>query len=280
MQLLQKENWLRYLVTPFPRHLRHMGYVRELKALGQRQRRCDMAWKPHLQKTRALIVEAAEKCQDRRAALIVGSGLLFDIPLEQLCRLFDEVVLVDIIHLWPVRKHLQRYDNLRLVQCDVTGIVEQTYHSARKRQLPRLSPAPPGGFQQQGFDLVVSVNIASQLAVLPNGYVSRRVPEFTRERMVGFSRCLMQNHLDWLSSFPNRVCLIADLERLYHNDHRIYSREESLWGLSLPAGYREWCWNLAPRPEMSFRYDVSHRVAGFPDFPKQQWQAQSGLRGC
>ena len=89
-------SWIDYLASPVPRHLRNMGYVREMKALRARRNRCRAAWRPHLERTRALVLEAAAQCERRRNALIVGSGLLYDVPLTELSRQFDSVVLVDM----------------------------------------------------------------------------------------------------------------------------------------------------------------------------------------
>ena len=41
--------------------------------------------------------------------------------------------------------------------------------------------------------------------------------------------------------------------------------------VDLPEGRQEWFWDLAPRPEMDFKYDIRHRVAGYAEFPKQAW---------
>ena len=262
---------IKYLATPFPRHLRVMGYARELRHLGCRRKRCEAAWRPHLERTRSLILEAADRCDDTGKALIVGSGLLFDIPVAELSRRFREVVLVDILHLWTVRKEANRYPNVRLQQVDVTGVVKEVHATARGGRALEMSECKPNFFLDDGFDLVVSANILSQLPVLPNGYASRWINKSVPGQMKAFSRRLVINHLDWLASFAGNVCLIADLDRLYCNGETVVSREGSLWGIDLPEGGREWLWDLAPRPEMEPKFDVRHRVAGYAEFPKQTW---------
>ena len=85
--------WIKHLATPFPRHLRDMGYVEESRNLAARQDRCRAAWQAHLECTRSLILEAADRCRRFDKALIVGSGLLFDIPTAELSQRFRDVVL-------------------------------------------------------------------------------------------------------------------------------------------------------------------------------------------
>ena len=263
--------WLDYLAIPVPRHIRQMGYVRELRALRARHDRCRSDWHSHLEHTRAVILDAAAQCEQRRSALIVGSGLLFDIPLDELARQFESVVLVDIVHAWSVHRQAARFSNVRLLPLDVTGVVERCHALARRRSPARLPQHPVDCLAGECFDLVASVNVLSQLPVVPNGYLSRRIRTLTEAETREFSRALVTNHLDWLCSFPGVACLVTDLERLCYGDRGLVSREESLWGVALPEGGRDWLWDLAPRPEMYFHLDVRHRVGGYASFPKRAW---------
>ena len=268
--------WIDYLANPAPRHVRQMGYVRELRALRARRRRCRADWQPHLEHTRAVLLESAAQCERRRSALVVGSGLLFDVPLEALARQFERVVLVDIAHLWSVHRRADRLPNVELIPLDVTGVVERCHAMAHERSEAPLPQRPVDCFAGEHFDLVVSLNVLSQLPVVPNGYLSRRIRSLTGAQIEAFSRALVLNHLDWLCSFQGIACLVTDLERLHVDDCRTVSREGSLWGIQLPDGGRTWLWDLAPRPEMYTDVDVRHRVVGYANFPKHAWLATRG----
>ena len=268
--------WFDYVSTPVPRHLRQMGYARELRALRARRNRCRSAWHSHLEHTRAVILEAAALCEQRRNALIVGSGLLFDVPLEELSRQFEHVVLVDIVHAWSVHRQAARFSNVRLLPLDVTGVVERCHALARRRAPAPLPQCPVECFAGERFDLVASVNVLSQLPVVPNGYLSRRIRALSEADTREFSRALVVNHLDWLCSFPGIACLVTDLERLCYGECGLASREGSLWDVTLPNGGRDWLWDLAPKPEMYFHLDVRHRVGGYASFPKQAWSTARG----
>ena len=223
-----------------------------------------------------MILEAAARCERRRNALVVGSGLLFDVPLEALSRQFGSVVLVDIVHAWSVHREACRFSNVQLVPLDVTGVVERCHALARLKAPAPLPQHPVECFVGEHFDLVASVNVLSQLPVVPNGYMSRRIRTLTKAETREFSRALVTNHLDWLCSFPGVACLVTDLERLCYGDRGLVSREESLWGVALPEDGRDWLWDLAPRPEMYFHLDVRHRVGGYASFPKRAWLEARG----
>ncbi len=76
--------WFRHLTTPCPRPLRDMGYLKELIAMDARHRRCREAWVSHLEACKNVILDAAldvTRGVPRRKAVVLGSGLLLDIPI-------------------------------------------------------------------------------------------------------------------------------------------------------------------------------------------------------
>ena len=268
---------IRYLATPVPRYLRDMGYVRGLKRLDARGRRCQSAWEPHLARSRSLMLEAADRCARNGKVLVLGSGPLFDVPVEELSERFREVVLADLLHLWRVRSAVRRYPNVRLECIDVTGVLKEAHALAGIKRALEGTERKPEFFLEDGFDLIISANILSQLPLAPVRYASRRRNRAEPWRVREFSRRLMVDHLDWLASFAGHVCLISDLERLYCDGEDVVSRKGSLWGVALPEGGQEWMWELGPKPEIDPRHDVRHRVMGYAEFPKQVWLEREGM---
>lgn len=63
-------------------------------AKAQRQHRD--GWRAHAQRNRAFIEEAASGCARRELAVVLGAGQAFDLPLPELARAFERLVLVDI----------------------------------------------------------------------------------------------------------------------------------------------------------------------------------------
>ena len=268
----------KYLAMPVPRYLRDMGYVRGLKRLDARGRRCEAAWEPHVAHSQSLILEAADRCGQSGKALVLGSGPLFDVPVEELSERFREVVLVDLLHLWRARSEVRRYPNVRLECMDVTGVLKEAHALARIGQALEGAQRTPDFFLEDGFDLIVSANILSQLPLAPVRYASRKRNRAEPWRVRAFSRRLAIDHLNWLASFTGHVCLISDLERLFCDGEDIVSRGESLWGVALPEGGQEWMWELGPKPEIDPRHDVRHRVVGYAEFPKGVWLGRDGPR--
>ena len=60
------------------------------------QRENREGWWAHGQKNRAFIEQAAAGCPTRKLAVAFGAGRAFDLPLVEMARAFDRLVLVDI----------------------------------------------------------------------------------------------------------------------------------------------------------------------------------------
>lgn len=253
----------KYLSTPCPRPVRDMGYLKEMIGLAARQQRCRDAWQPHLEASRDLIIEAARLCRQKNRVVVLGSGLLFDIPLQDLSNLFDEVILVDILHMPGVRKAVAEFENVELRQHDIANVVEPMYRQVR--ELTPL-PLPDADLPLEGADLVISANVVSQLPVIPAEFAGR-AGKHSAVGLAVLSRTLIERHLAALVEFPGTVCLITEVEHQTLAGEDIVARRDPLMGVPVPTqlatSRRFWDWNFAPRPERFKNQDVQYRVEGF-----------------
>jgi hypothetical protein len=257
---------LEYLTTDCPPYARRLGYLKEAIAIKARYRRHCEAWGPHLARSRAVVNAAMQACPRRRTVLVIGSGLLLDIPLGALAAGFERVLLVDVVHLRAARRIAARHANVSLATADVTGLADGL--AARLRDGWRGAPVPaPTLFHDDGgIDLVVSANVLAQLPVMPAAALRRAGAD---DIAVGaFCAAVVRAHLAYLAGFAGRVCLISETEReTYTPDGDTWRTDDALYGLSLPEGGARWSWELAPVGEVSRRYGIRNHVAGFDVFP-------------
>ncbi|MDP1634779.1 MAG: hypothetical protein Q8L69_08860, partial [Gallionellaceae bacterium] len=150
--------WLTYIAADCTPPARKLGYLRESIAIRSRYRRCKTAWQPHLENSRAALLASLQACDNFRTALVFGSGLLLDIPLGELARRFENVYLVDVVHLPEVRRAVRRHANVRCIDLDVTGLIDHMNELTPER----LDLPPPERFlDEPGIDWVASVNLLS-----------------------------------------------------------------------------------------------------------------------
>lgn len=175
---------------------------------------------------------------------MIGSGLLLDVPLQELSTLFNDVVLMDVICLPEVRRRIRGYRNVTFREHDATNIAKLLYDAGKQGLpvLPDASPALPGD-----TGLLVSLNILSQLWVIPRAYVVRRRPAPPEDQVDDWCRRIVESHFASLRSMTGDVCLIADHEYVTR-DHagRIVSRASTIYDLPLPEPDDSWTWNIVP----------------------------------
>jgi hypothetical protein len=256
-----------YLTTRCPRPARRLGYLKEAVAIHARRRRLGPAWDDHLDRSRAVITEAIGRCARRRTALVIGSGLLLDIPLAALAEGFDRVLLADLVHLRAARRAAAHYGNVTLVTADVTGFVDDLEIRVAAGWRGDPVPVPDAFLDVEDLDLVVSANIMAQLAIFPAAALQRRAG-LDGDALDAFCRDVVQRHLDYLGRFDATICLITECRREAFDKHggRL-TEQDALFGVALPDGGAEWSWTLAPLGEVNRDYGIRNRVVGYSEFP-------------
>lgn len=259
--------WFKHLTTPCPPHLKAMGYLKELIAMEARHKRCFDAWASHLRECRTLIGKASEGIKHKKVT-VLGSGLLLDIPLEDLAETFEEVQLVDILHMPAVQKQAQAFANVTLISTDLSGIAEATLDHVEEG---RTGPLPAASIDAELFansDLVVSANLLTQLPLIPLGLLQGRAPSYSDDEVKAFARAIIDSHLELLASLPGRVCLLTETERVIYGGSegdQMIEEIDPLFGAAIPASGRKWTWTIAPRPEINRHIDLRFRMTGIAD---------------
>ncbi|HEX9703415.1 MAG TPA: hypothetical protein VGA19_11235 [Rhodospirillales bacterium] len=256
--------WFKHLATACPPHLKAMGYLRELIAIEARHRRCRRAWAPHLAHCRRLILKAAEGIGHKRVT-VLGSGLLLDVPVDELAALFDEVVLVDVFHMPAVEKRLRGRANVRLLAQDMSGLIEATYRHVNEGRGGPLPPPQADAGPLASSDLVVSANVLTQLPLMPVAWVREKGRGYDEPATKAFARRIVEHHLDLLAALPGRVCLLTETKRMVVDGPDVLHDIDPLFGAAFPYRGRQWTWDIAPRPELSRRYDLRFRMTGISD---------------
>lgn len=262
---------LAWALTPCPRAVRAMGYLTEAVGIAARHRRCRSAWAPHLERSRAVVERAAELCPGDGRAVVLGAGLFLDVPLAALRRRFRRVDLVDIVFLpWPRIVAAVR-PGLRLVPHDVTGAaeaVERAVEDARSRRAALRLPPPGADLEPaRGADLVVSLNLVSQLSAIPRTFVERRLGTKRDEAVFDrFARGLVEAHLDALRALAadgSHVAVVTDLtETLTDPGRPSPSTVSATEGVTIPWAGETWTWPVAPPGEIGGGRALTNTVLG------------------
>lgn len=256
---------LNRFLTRCPLHLREMGFVRELWGIRGRYLQFREQWDDHCRRARAVVLDAAGRCRRRRTAVVLGSGWLHDVPVAELASNFDKVILVDLMHPFSVRWFLGRYRNVEAREADVSTVLEETWQAVERREAVLPVSRPDLFVGEEGVDLVVSLNILSQLPCMPSWYLKKH-GGFGEGQVRAFERQIVEAHIDYLGRLPGVVCLIGDVEIITRTPTRAeVARRSTLYGASLPWRGEEWEWALVPRSAREPYHGQYLRVVAVPD---------------
>lgn len=249
---------------------RQLGYAKAAVSLWSRRRRWTREWAEHETNTRDFALKTVAGCRHRDTVWLLGGGTLSDLPLAELSGLFRRVVVFDIAWLPQARHLARRWPNVELQLADVTGVVRPLSEWRLGMPLPippedamaELDPVPP--------DCLLSLNLLSQLPLLPMDYVQRQ--GMTLQSAESFGRAILQAHLRGLASFACPVGLIADARRIWRSRAgEVVLSESAVLGVKLPAPEKSWPWPVAPRGEidnetgLEITVEASRLNAGQPD---------------
>ena len=257
-------------ITPATSPIRRMGLVGASIGLWSRAGRRWKEWAPHEERCHAVVRRAMESLPRYRTVLVLGSGLVRDVPLSDLLARFERVVLVDAVHLPAVRLRMAFKKRVQLVTCDLSGMAEWLAGTAGSRRDP-LSPFR----DDETIDLVISANLLSQM---PIG-VERALERDARRAAIlpaDLPARTVQAHLDDLDAFRCRVCLLTDVEMLERDrTGAVTDRLDLLHGIALPEPDERWFWTVAPFGEEERNLEYVHTVHGYAN-----WRAATAsLRG-
>ncbi|MDH3326156.1 MAG: hypothetical protein OEM38_05495 [Gammaproteobacteria bacterium] len=254
----------KYVTNPASQSAKKLGQLREIIGMEARYKRSRKQWDSHLQNTKSLIEEASLKILNPDEVIILGSGLLLDIPIDFLSRHFNRVILVDVVHLKQVKKHTKKYDNIEFVEHDVTGLSSQLVGPYQKQLKLQARASIPN--INDKTSLVVSANLLSQLHLIPVEYAKKELGLNSTEQEL-LATEITSCHIKLLENLSSQVCLISDYQRFYKDkNNNILDIENVLFDSELPKPYKTWRWEIAPIGEISNQYSMSSKVYAYPDF--------------
>ncbi|MEJ2019846.1 MAG: hypothetical protein P8X51_16680, partial [Maritimibacter sp.] len=203
--------------------------------LRSRERRCHRARRPHEEACRVFVREHVEEMEQRRAVAVLGSGLMRDVPLNTLSKMFDKVYLYDLVHLPAIRWHalLRGWRNVEFVEVDLSDEVNLEF----LKKMPEL-------------DLVSSATLLSQMTV-----------ELLDDDMTVEAADLARAHMANLFMAPWSGCLLTDIS--YEEKNRageVVRSGDLLAGVEPPEAEHHWHWTVVPFGEVDKEHETIHNV--------------------
>jgi hypothetical protein len=253
------------------------GHLTEQVGIWARHRRRGRAWAGHLARAKGLCLAAADALApgSRRTALVLGAGLLLDVPLTELSLRFRRVVLADMSFLPSACAKARALGNVECRAADLSGCMDRLATCAA-RTPPQPAPTPDLALGLPDLDFVYSANLLSQIPLFAMSALRRHAPQLSEDALERFAGSLVTAHVNALRALP-AACLVTDsMERgkklgkgrgaaEYEADLLFGAGEILLSAAALAPGCERWTWDMAPDGEAEPGLDVEREVIGVPN---------------
>lgn len=196
----------------YRRILHRMGYYSYQQGLIYRQLNQQNEWESHLRRCRRFILKSLDVVRPSRVT-VLGSGWLMELPLAEMAERIEKIILVDIVHPPEVIRQSAGLKNVELSEQDVSGgLIGEVWNKTGKRTffnrlpsletilVPEYEPAEDPG-------LVISVNILTQLEVLPERLIKKKT-KARDDDLFRFRKEIQEKHIGFLKKHAS--VLISD----------------------------------------------------------------------
>jgi hypothetical protein len=250
--------WFEYLKTKSTKTAKDWGYVYQNISLKFRSRRCAKAWLSHNENSKQFVRNQITKFQPR-TVMVIGSGLLLEVPIETLLEQTDKIYLVDLVHAREIRKLAKKNPKIELIEKDISSLLGFLKKGMGPFQLKNIPWKQLPEWDLPKVDLVISANLLSQIPLIISENIS-----MTPETYEKFARHVRDQHIERLFGQAERVILFADFETRYidRDGHRIKTESYEVNLKSLKFD-REWTWEIAPYGETSKDYRIEMLVKAY-----------------
>ena len=224
-----------------------MGYYDYQQRLIFRHLHQEDGWNSHLEKCRSFILNAVDIIKPMKVT-ILGSGWLLEVPIAELIEKTEKISLIDIIHPPEVITQTAGMKNVEIIESDISGgLIEEVWNKTGKNFL-LIKPKSLNGIEipeYHFFDdpgLIISLNILTQIEVLPERFLKKRTGASENE-LLGFRKEVQQKHISSIRRY--RAVIISDTaEIITEKNGTVTEKKTLLTELPGGSGSESWTWDF------------------------------------
>jgi len=213
------------------KYFKKIGFYKDQNGIIKRYLREKENWNLHLQKTKNFILESA-KTKQKSKAVVFGSGWLLDVPIDELAKMFEQVILIDIFHPKEILNKISEFKNIKTLELDITGYSKPICLLKNHFDILSLEPDFEAFkiIENLKADFYISVNILNQLDILLVDYISTNWA-ISQADILDFRIKIQKEHLNLLPL--QKTCLITDYEEENYINNKIV-KTKKLVHIDLP----------------------------------------------
>jgi len=230
-----------YMSTPAAAWAKDIGFLSEAISIESRWNAHADAYRSHQRNCHEAILNAAENVAHKNRVILLGAGIIYDVPLADLIGIFNEVVLVDCVFTKTTRRLVDEYPTVRILEYDLSGVCKRLDKKITDDPLPIPESLLPGEVYEA--DLVVSLNLLSQLPLLPEKFARKHK---LRGDVSAWGEEIEMAHLNAIRNLDVEVLMISDYAYLSFTTGNNTVEEPTLYNISGDPD-SQWLWEIHPK---------------------------------
>lgn len=253
--------WFEYIKTRGTKTAKDWGYIYQNVSLKFRSRRCAKAWATHNQNCQQLVRDHLNKLQPK-TVMVIGSGLLLEVPIQDLLDKTEKIYLVDLVHAPEIRKLAAKNPQITLIEKDISGLLGVLKKGGGVFQVKNIPWQQLPAWDLPKVEWVISANLLSQIPLMISETISMSSEVYQK-----FARSVRDQHIERLLAQAEKVLLFADFETRYiARDGERLKLETYEVNLRSLKPDREWNWEISPYGEVSRDYKIEMLVKSYWKF--------------
>lgn len=227
------------------RRVRQLGLTSGQIGIYNRYVREHEGWEKHLSKSRQAIIAAVELFKPQ-SICILGSGLLLDVPLEEMLSRNISITLVDLAHPGNIIKKYSFNPQVHFETHDLTGGLIHYLQTTKLKDInffALVNLVTRARVYTNNADLVVSLNVLSQLSDIPIEFLKQK-KKLTDWQCVELASTIQKEHIESLPK--GKSLLVSDILEEFYDERGslIATRPTVFIDLSNLTQVQEWQWDF------------------------------------
>lgn len=245
----------------FDKMLKKYDLIKDQKGILRRFLREKNNWNEHLEHTKQFILKHID--ENIKSIAVLGSGWLLDFPLLELSEKKLRIDLFDLYLPKELKHRLRTFNQITFNQIDLTGdLIDFIQGLIKRKEEVRLSLLNEHLLRNQlsfdQYDLVISLNILSQLPVLIEENILEKHSLTINSNE--FKRYVQNYHLNYLPK--GKSILITDYEENYYKKDILTKTKKLIYSdIDFEKeDVEKWIWKFDTNRMYETDYDVNMKV--------------------
>jgi hypothetical protein len=200
-------------------------------------------WDIHINNSKNYILDFLAN-QHNCTVAILGSGWLIDVPMADILRNNNNIVLFDINHPKQIKNRYKNNNSVTFIEQDLTnGLIQKAINSDSFSIFQSFVNSSKPLLFNDNYDFIISLNLLNQLDIILCDLIKYKF-NISDENLVNIRKDIQNLHIKSLPK--NKSCIITDFIEINYSESLKDGIENNLLyvDLSFLKNTKKWLWTF------------------------------------